>query len=162
MNQACPITSPASRAARFTQMKCGQEMGDQATLRTIMPFLRVYPCSSVVQHLPSPCGLSNLEVARFRAGGRRGGRVADRGGLLSRCRGHTLPRVRIPPSPLFFFQPFFSTLPIQYRCESVRRIKSSPATAGDAEMRSPSLFVCSNLNSGPARTTKVVPSLSLR
>ena len=27
--------------------------------------------------------------------------MAERGGLLSRCRGFSLPRVRIPPSPLF-------------------------------------------------------------
>src|SRR4051812_1552697 len=57
---------------------------------------------SPLKILPLPAGMSMLEKSPARLTGiiRRGGRVADRGGLLSRCRGHTLPRVRIPPSPL--------------------------------------------------------------
>ena len=57
-----------------------------------------------VQALPEARRMSILEIACPRAS-RRGGRVADRGGLLSRCRGHTLPRVRIPPSPQFSPEP---------------------------------------------------------
>ena len=58
-----------------------------------------FTAENEAENLPWRSGLSKLEIAFAR---RRGGRVADRGGLLSRCRGHTLPRVRIPPSPLSF------------------------------------------------------------
>src|SRR5262249_22804804 len=64
-----------------------------------------------------------------------------------------------PPEPLPLHRP--CGWPMQYKCESVRMIKSPPEIAGEAVIRSPKLFLPSNANIFPAFNTKVLPSLSL-
>ena len=79
----------------------GWHFADRPSARSATPLCGTLPRKS--HGLITPAGVGSRRLDAIISITRRGAGVVERGGLENRCSHYWLPRVRIPPSPLFFW-----------------------------------------------------------